>query len=76
MNHLQAVKDKIIQKLQETEEEWIIRSIQRLLNIEETEEEQQFWESLSLQALAHAYGEDEPDYDHYEVKEPNGDYKP
>ncbi len=67
MHHLQATKDKIIQKLGETEEEWIIRRIQRLLNIEETEEEQQFWESLSLHALAHTYGEEEPDYDHYKV---------
>lgn len=71
MYHLQTLKDKIIQKLQETEEEWVIRSIQRLLNIEETDEEQHFWESLSFHALAHAYGEDEPDYDNYEVKEPN-----
>lgn len=71
MVNLQAAKAKIIQKLQETEEEWIIRSIQRLLNIEETDEEQRFWESLSLQALVHAYGDDEPDYNNYEVKEPN-----
>lgn len=75
MHNLQAAKDKIIQKLQETEEESIIRSIQRLLNMEETEEEQQSWESLSLQALAHAYGEEEPDYGNYKVQEPNVDYK-
>ena len=77
MVNLQATKAKIIQKLQETDEAWIIRSIQKLLDIEDTdaEEETDFWNVVALDNLANAYGDDEPDYDNYEVKEPNVDYK-
>lgn len=77
MVNLQATKAKIIQKLQETDEEWIIRSIQKLLDIEDTDEgeEADFWNAVALDNLARAYSDDEPDYDNYEVKEPNVDYK-
>ena len=77
MVNLQATKAKIIEKLQETDEAWIIRSIQKLLDIEDTdaEEETDFWNVVALDNLANAYGDDEPDYDNYEVKEPNVDYK-
>lgn len=74
MVNLQATKAKIIQKLQETDEEWIIRSIQKLLDIQDTEETL-FWNSVALNNLAHAYSDDEPDYDTYEVKERNIEYK-
>jgi hypothetical protein len=74
MVNLQATKAKIIQKLQETDEEWIIRSIQKLLDIEDTEDAL-FWNAFALNNLAHAYSDDEPNYDAYEVKEPNVDYK-
>jgi hypothetical protein len=77
MVNLQIAKAKIIQKLQETDEAWIIRSIQKLLDIEEEDvaEEKDFWNSVALGSLENAYSVDEPDYDHYEVKEPNPAYK-
>jgi hypothetical protein len=74
MLNLPAIKAKIIQKLQETDEEWIIRSIQKLLDIQDTEEPL-FWNAVALNNLAHAYSDDEPDYDNYEVKKPNVEYK-
>lgn len=74
MVNLEATKAKIIQKLQETDEVWIIRSIQKLLDIEDTEEAL-FWNAVALDNLAHAYSDDEPDYDVHMVKEPNVDYK-
>ena len=72
MVDLQAIKARIIQKLQETDEEWIIRSIQKLLDIQDTEENL-FWNTVALNNLAHVYSDDEPDYYTYEVKEPNVD---
>ncbi len=74
MVNLQTIKAKIIQKLQETNEEWVIRSIQKLLDIDDSDETL-FWNAVSLNNLTHAYSNDEPDYDGYEVKEPNEDYK-
>jgi len=74
MLNLEAIKAKIIQKLQETDEEWIIRRIQKLLDIQDTEETL-FWNAVALSNLAHAYNDDEPDYDNCEVKEPNVEYK-
>jgi hypothetical protein len=73
MLNLPAIKAKIIQKLRETDEEWIIRSIQKLLDIQDTEETL-FWNAVALNNLAHAYSDDEPDYDNDEVKEPNVAY--
>jgi len=35
-----------------------------------------FWETVSLSAIAQAYGDEEPDYELAEVKEPNPEYKP
>lgn len=74
MLNLPAIKARIIQKLQETDEEWIIRSIQKLLDIQDTEETL-FWNAVALNNLAHAYSDDEPDYDNYEVKERIIEYK-
>ena len=74
MLNLEATKAKIIQKLQQTDEEWIIRSIQKLLDNQDTEETL-FWNAFALNNLAHAYSDDEPDYDTFEVKEPNVAYK-
>lgn len=74
MLNLPAIKAKIIQKLQETDEEWIIRGIQKLLDIQDTEETL-FWNAVALNNLAHAYSDGEPDYDTYEVKKPNVEYK-
>lgn len=74
MVNLPAIKARIIQKLQETDEEWIIRGIQKLLDIQDTEETFS-WNAVALNNLAHAYSDDEPDYDNYVVKERNIEYK-
>ncbi len=44
-----------------------------LASLEETE--RQSWLPLSVQGLAAAYGDDEPDYPAKLVKEPNPDYQ-
>ena len=42
---------------------------------QEIDEEREDWYSLSLQGLAAAYGDDEPDYDAVPLKEVNPEYK-
>lgn len=66
MVNLQTIQAKIIQKLEETNEEWVIRSILKLLDIEDADENL-FWNTVSLDHLAHAYSDDEPDYNACEV---------
>jgi hypothetical protein len=67
MVNLQAIKVKIIQKLLKINETWVNRRIQKQLNIEDSEEKL-FWNTVALKNLAHAYSDDEPDYDTNEVK--------
>lgn len=74
MVDLKAAKAKIIERLQTTDEEWIIRSIQKLLDIEE-DAATQFWNEISVDTFQRAYSSEEPDYDDYLVKEPNPEYK-
>jgi hypothetical protein len=47
-----------------------------VLQMEADNDEVLFWEAVSLGSLEKAYGDDEPDYDHTEVMEPNPEYKP
>jgi len=74
MVDLKAAKAKIIERLQTTDEEWVIRSIQKLLDIEE-DADTQFWNEISMDTLQPAYDINEPDYEDYMIKEPNPDYK-
>lgn len=47
-----------------------------ILHLEASDEDAAFWETVSLSAIAQAYGDEEPDYELAEVKEPNPEYKP
>ncbi|MCB0585407.1 MAG: hypothetical protein KDD06_08800, partial [Phaeodactylibacter sp.] len=64
---------KIIEKIRQTEEEWVLRSILRLLDIEDSLEKEE-WRQGASSSLNRAYGENEPDYEQLMIKEPNPDY--
>lgn len=66
MVKLQAIKAKIIQKLLKINEAWFNRSIQKKLDIEDSDETL-FWNAVALNYLSNAYSDDEPDYDACEV---------
>lgn len=72
MTDINAVKSRIIQKIQETEEYWVIRSIQKLLDVDD---EASDWNLGASQALNRAYSEEEPDYESIVVREPNPEYR-
>lgn len=68
------MKSKIIQKIQETEEYWVLRSIQKLLDVEEDVEDTDLLLAAS-QSLNRAYSEEEPDYESMVIQEPNNEYR-
>lgn len=73
--NIQAAQEKIIEKIKHTEEEWVLRSILRLLDIEGIlEPEIEDWRQGASSSLNRAYGEDEPNYEDLIIKEPNPDY--
>jgi hypothetical protein len=74
MTDINAVKSKIIQKIQETEEYWVIKSIQKLLDVEEDVEDPD-WLLGASQSLNRAYSEEEPDYESMVIQEPNHEYR-
>lgn len=52
----------------------VAKRLNAKVSIEERDEMSQFWTALSMSGLERAYGDDEPDYDTYVVKEPNPSY--
>lgn len=72
MTDINAVKSRIIQRIQETDEYWVIRSIQKLLDVDDEDSE---WHLQTSQSLNRAYGEEEPDYESIVVREPNPEYR-
>lgn len=72
MTDINAVKSRIIQRIQETNEYWVIRSIQKLLDVDDEDSE---WHLQASQSLNRAYGEEEPDYESIVVREPNPEYR-
>ncbi|HRF39690.1 MAG: hypothetical protein IAE84_11960 [Saprospiraceae bacterium] len=72
MTDINAVKSRIIQRIQETDEYWVIRSIQKLLDVDDEDSE---WHLQASQSLNRAYGEEEPDYESIVVREPNPEYR-
>ncbi|MCB0550545.1 MAG: hypothetical protein KDD19_23450 [Phaeodactylibacter sp.] len=73
MIDIQLAQARIIEKIRQTEEEWVLRSILKLLDIEGDLEKEE-WQQGSSSSLNRAYGEDEPDYEKMSLKEPNPDY--
>ncbi|MCB9266549.1 MAG: hypothetical protein H6558_16110 [Lewinellaceae bacterium] len=73
MMDIQDAQAKIIEKIRQTEEEWVLRSILRLLDIEDSLEKEE-WRQGASSSLNRAYGENEPDYEQLMIKEPNPDY--
>lgn len=74
--NIQVAQEKIIEKIKQTEEEWVLRSILKLLDIGEDfpESEIEEWRQGASSSLSRAYGEDEPDYERLIIKEPNPGY--
>ncbi|MCB9297839.1 MAG: hypothetical protein H6559_32625 [Lewinellaceae bacterium] len=62
--NIQIAREKIIEKIKQTEEEWVLRSVLKLLDIDEDfpESEIEEWRQGASVSLNRAYGEDEPDY--------------
>ena len=62
--NIQVAREKIIEKIKQTEEEWVLLSILKLLDIDEysPELETEEWRQGASSALSRAYGEDEPNY--------------
>lgn len=73
MMDIQVVQARIIEKIKQTEEEWVLRSILKLLDIEDCLEKEE-WRQGASSSLNRAYGENEPDYEKMIIKEPNPDY--
>ncbi|MCB0560021.1 MAG: hypothetical protein H6573_06620 [Lewinellaceae bacterium] len=72
---IQIAREKIIEKIKQTEEKGGLRSILKFLDINAfMETEAGEWQQGTSASLSMAYGEDEPDYEDIIIKEPNPDY--
>ena len=62
--NIQVAREKIIEKIKQTEEEWVLLSILKLLDINDVmETEVEEWRQGASSSLSRAYGKDESDYE-------------